>query len=346
MLHASYTRYILQFKTPSGTSRGVLTEKETFFIRIFDDNDPAILGVGECAVFRGLSADDVPEYENVLADVCWNIEKYRENFREKFNRFPSIICGLEMAFADLQNGGVRQPFPSNFTQGEDFIRINGLIWMGTKENMRQQIIEKIEKGFSCIKLKIGAIRFEEELELLKQIRKEFSRNEIELRIDANGAFAPEEALTKLEQLAQLDLHSIEQPIMSGKLDMMSNLCHTSPLPIALDEELIGHFAKEEKQQLLKKIRPQYIVLKPSLHDGFCGTQEWIDLANELQIGWWITSALESNIGLNAIAQWTYRQNNPLPQGLGIGQLYLNNVQPELILKGDRLFVKKDCLHDF
>jgi len=339
MLHASYTRYTLQFKSPSGTSRGVLTEKETLFIRIFDDNNPTVLGIGECAVFRGLSIDDVPEYENVLADICWNIEEYKENFHEKFNCFPSIICGLEMAFADLQNGGIRQPFPSDFTQGKDFIRINGLIWIGTKENMRQQIIEKIEKGFSCIKLKIGAIPFEEELELLKQIRKEFSSQEIELRVDANGAFTPEEALPKLEQLAQLNLHSIEQPIKAGKLDIMSNLCHNTPLPIALDEELIGHFTKEEKYQLLKEIRPQYIVLKPSLHGGFCGTQEWIDLAKELQTDWWITSALESNIGLNAIAQWTYRQNNPLPQGLGTGQLYLNNVPPTPDLRGERFFFR-------
>ena len=340
MLHASYSRYILQFKTPSGTSRGVLTEKETFFIRIFDDSNPTVLGIGECALFRGLSADDAPEYENVLADICWNIEKYKENFREKFNRFPSIVCGLEMAFSDLRNGGIRQPFPSDFTQGKDFIRINGLIWMGTKEDMRQQIIEKIEKGFSCIKLKIGAISFEEELELLKQIRKEFGRKEIELRVDANGAFSPEEALTKLEQLAPLDLHSIEQPIKAGQPEIMADLCRKTPLPIALDEELTGCFEKEEKEQLLKKIRPHYIVLKPSLHGGFCGTQEWIDLAQELQTGWWITSALESNIGLNAIAQWTYLLHPAMPQGLGTGQLYTNNMPLELILGGDRLFVGK------
>ena len=339
MLYASYTRHLLQFKTPSGTSRGILTEKETFFIRIFDDNHPTVLGIGECAVFRGLSADDMPEYENVLADACWNIEEYKENFREKFNRFPSIVCGLEMAFADLQNGGIRQPFPSDFTQGKDFIRINGLIWMGTKENMRQQIIEKIEKGFSCIKLKIGAIHFNEELDLLKYIRKEFSRKEIELRVDANGAFTPEEALAKLGQLAQLDLHSIEQPIKAGQPEIMAGLCRKTPLPIALDEELIGCFEKQEKHQLLKNIRPQYIVLKPSLHGSFCGTQEWIDLAEELQTDWWITSALESNIGLNAIAQWTYRQNNPLPQGLGTGQLYLNNVPPEPDLRGEKFFFR-------
>jgi L-alanine-DL-glutamate epimerase-like enolase superfamily enzyme len=316
-----------------------MTGKETFFIRIFDDCNPTVLGLGECAVFRGLSVDDVPEYENTLADICWNIEEYKEIFREKFNLFPSIICGFEMAFADLENGGIRQPFPSRFTQREGFIRINGLIWMGTKENMRQQIIEKIENGFSCIKLKIGAIHFEEELELLKQIRKEFSRHEIELRVDANGAFTPEEALTKLEQLAKLDLHSIEQPIKAGKLDIMSGLCRKTPLPIALDEELTGYVTKEEKRRLLEEVRPQYIVLKPSLHGGFCGSQEWIDLASEFGTGWWITSALESNVGLNAIAQWTYRLNNPLPQGLGTGQLYLNNVPPEPDLQADKLFFR-------
>ncbi len=341
MLHASYTRYNLRFKTPSGTSRGILTEKETFFVRLVDDNNPSSLGIGECALFRGLSSDDVPEYENVLADICWNIEEYKENFREKFKHFPSIICGLEMAFADLQNGGIRQPFPSVFTQGEDFIRINGLIWMGTKENMRQQVLEKIEKGFSCIKIKIGAIDFEEELDLLKYIRKEFGRKDIELRVDANGAFAPGEALTKLEQLAQLDLHSIEQPVKAGQPEIMSGLCRKTPLPIALDEELIGLVEREEKHQLLEEIRPQYIVLKPSLHGGFCGTQEWIDAAKEVKTDWWITSALESNIGLNAIAQWTYLLNNPLPQGLGTGQLYVNNVPPEPDLRGEKLFFRKE-----
>jgi len=338
MLHASYTRYILQFKAPSGTSRGILTERETFFVKIFDDTNPALSGAGECAVFRGLSADDIPGYENFLANVCLNIEEYKDNFREKLKHFPSIVCGLEMAFADLRNGGVRRPFPSVFSYGKDFIRINGLIWMGTKESMRQQIIEKIEEGFSCIKLKIGAIGFDEELELLKQIRKEFNQKTIELRVDANGAFAPEQALAKLSELAKLDLHSIEQPIRTGEHEIMADLCRKSPLPIALDEELTGCFEKQEKLRLLQKIRPQYIVLKPSLHGGFCGTQEWIDIAQELQIGWWITSALESNTGLNAIAQWTYLQNNNLPQGLGTGRLYINNVPPEPCLKGEKLYV--------
>ena len=340
MLHASYTRYLLQFKEPAGTSRGVLNEKETFFIRIFDDADPATLGVGECALFRGLSVDDVPEYETVLAKVCWNIEEYKDIFQEKLRHFPSIVCGLEMAFADLRQGGRRVPFPSVFSAGKEAIRINGLIWMGTKDEMHRQVMEKIETGFSCIKLKIGAIHFDEELDLLQFIRKEFSKEQIELRVDANGAFHPEEALSKIGRLAKLDLHSIEQPIKARQWETMADLCRQTPLPIALDEELIGIFEKEEKRRLLQEIRPQFIVIKPSLHGGFSGSQEWIDLAGETNTGWWITSALESNIGLNAIAQWTYTLQNPLPQGLGTGRLFLNNVSPEngkLFVKNGRLF---------
>jgi o-succinylbenzoate synthase len=337
MLYASYNKHILQFGKPAGTSRGILTEKETFFIRVTDESLPGTIGMGECALFRGLSMDDVPEYENVLADVCWHINDYKDNYREKLRNYPSILCGLEMAFADLLNGGIRRPFPSSFTSGEEYIRINGLIWMDKKEEMRNQVIEKIEAGFTCIKMKVGAIDFEEELELLRFIRREFSQQDIELRVDANGAFTVDEAREKLGKLEPLHIHSVEQPIKAGNWEAMSVLCMDSPVPVALDEELIGIVCPENKKRLIEEIKPQYIVLKPSLHGGFSGSQEWIQITEEQQTGWWITSALESNIGLNALAQWTYLLNNPLPQGLGTGRLFTNNVFPLLRQEGEKLF---------
>lgn len=336
MLHCSFTPFTLDFKTPSWTSRGVLTQKLTYIIRLMDADKPDKCALGEAALFKGLSADDVPEYEKVLADLCWNINDYKDTYKDKFKRYPSIVFGLETAFADLENGCLMRPFPSDFTQGKGDIKINGLIWVGPKEQMIAQVRSKIEAGFSCIKLKVGAHDFDQEVEMLRAIRSEFSRSDIELRVDANGAFSTEDALKKLDVLSKLDLHSIEQPIKAGIWSEMADLCKNTPLPIALDEELIGVFEKEDKIRLLQEIKPQFIVLKPSLHGAFCGTDEWISLANEQNIGWWITSALESNIGLNAIAQWTYRKGVAMPQGLGTGQLYLNNLPSFLCLNGDRL----------
>lgn len=336
MLHCSFTPFTLDFKTPSWTSRGVLTQKLTYIIRLMDADKPDKCALGEAALFKGLSADDVPEYEKVLADLCWNINDYKDTYKDKFKRYPSIVFGLESAFADLENGCLMRPFPSDFTQGKGDIKINGLIWVGPKEQMIAQVRSKIEAGFSCIKLKVGAHDFDQEVEMLRAIRSEFSRSDIELRVDANGAFSTEDALKKLDVLSKLDLHSIEQPIKAGNWSEMADLCKNTPLPIALDEELIGVFEKEDKIRLLQEIKPQFIVLKPSLHGAFCGTDEWISLANEQNIGWWITSALESNIGLNAIAQWTYRKGVAMPQGLGTGQLYLNNLPSFLCLNGDRL----------
>lgn len=313
-----------------------MTQKLTYIIRLMDADKPDKCALGEAALFKGLSADDVPEYEKVLADLCWNINDYKDTYKDKFKRYPSIVFGLETAFADLENGCLMHPFPSDFTQGKGDIKINGLIWVGPKEQMIAQVRSKIEAGFSCIKLKVGAHDFDQEVEMLRAIRSEFSRSDIELRVDANGAFSTEDALKKLDVLSKLDLHSIEQPIKAGNWSEMADLCKNTPLPIALDEELIGVFEKEDKIRLLQEIKPQFIVLKPSLHGAFCGTDEWISLANEQNIGWWITSALESNIGLNAIAQWTYRKGVAMPQGLGTGQLYLNNLPSFLCLNGDRL----------
>ena len=331
MIQATYQKYILNFKRPSGTSRGVLKTKETWFIILNDNNQK---GIGECGILRSLSVDDRPDYEEKLKWVCDNINLGLDILLIKTIEFPSIQFGLEQAFLSLKCKRPFDLFPSDFTNGKHSIPINGLVWMGDKSFMKSQIKEKLATGFSCIKMKIGAIDFETELDLLKSIRKEFSSKEIELRVDANGAFNPKNALGKLQKLSELEIHSIEQPIKQGQIEEMADLCRNTPLPIALDEELIGVFFKEKKQQLLEEINPQYIILKPSLIGGFKGSKEWIDLAEKQHISWWITSALESNVGLNAIAQWTYTLNSNMPQGLGTGGLYTNNFESPLeIQKG-------------
>ena len=315
-------KHILNFKRPSGTSRGVLTSKETFFL-VIEQGDKK--GIGECNLFRGLSADDVPNYEAKLQWVEQHLHLGEKALLEELKTFPSIQFGVEQAFRSVATPQWYELFPSNFTKGKDAIPINGLIWMGSPDFMKTQIKEKLAQGFRCIKMKIGAIDFEEEYRILKALRNEFSANDIEIRVDANGAFQANEALRYLERLATLQLHSIEQPIRAGQWEAMAELCEQTPLPIALDEELIGIFTREEKQRLLREIQPQYIILKPSLIGGYSGSEEWITLAETLGIGWWVTSALESNIGLNAIAQWTYTLRNPMPQGLGTGMLYTNNI---------------------
>ncbi len=320
-MKATYKKYILHFNRPSGTSRGVMTEKETWFI-VLEENGH--FGIGECGLLRGLSVDDRPDYEEKLQWVCENIHMGKEQLWDALMAFPSIQFGVEMAFLSLQSKTTFELFPSDFTNGKSNMLINGLVWMGDPDFMKTQIEEKLAQGFTCIKLKIGAIDFKKELELLRYIRQHFDANTIEIRVDANGAFISNEALDKLHQLAVFELHSIEQPIQINNIDLMTDLCNTTPLPIALDEELIGVFALSDKEALLKKIKPQYIILKPSLVGGFKGTLEWISIAKSLNIGWWITSALESNIGLNAIAQFTFTLQNPMPQGLGTGGLYTNN----------------------
>ena len=315
-------KHILNFKRPSGTSRGVLTSKETFFL-VIEQGDKK--GIGECNLFRGLSADDVPNYEAKLQWVEQHLHLGEKALLEELKTFPSIQFGVEQAFRSVAAPQWYELFPSNFTKGKDAIPINGLIWMGSPDSMKAQIKEKLAQGFRCIKMKIGAIDFEEEYRILKTLRNEFSANDIEIRVDANGAFQANEALRFLERLATLQLHSIEQPIRAGQWGAMAELCEQTPLPIALDEELIGVFTREEKQRLLREIQPQYIILKPSLIGGYRGSEEWITLAETLGIGWWVTSALESNIGLNAIAQWTYTLHSPMPQGLGTGMLYTNNI---------------------
>ncbi|OOB83957.1 o-succinylbenzoate synthase [Flavobacterium columnare] len=321
-MKATYIKHLLDFKRPAGTSRGVLNQKETWYLILEKDNKK---GIGECGVLHGLSVDDRPDYEEKLKWVCKNIHLGKDKLWTELLAFPSIQFGVEMAFQSLESSNPFELFPSKFTTGEDAIPINGLIWMGDKAFMKQQIEEKINQGFYCIKMKIGAIDFDQEYKLLKFIRSNFSNEQIELRVDANGAFDYTTVFDKLQKLSDLSIHSIEQPITKGQKKYMKDICSKSELPIALDEELIGVFSLKEKETLLLEIKPQYIILKPSFIGGFKGTDEWIQLAKKYNIGWWITSALESNIGLNAIAQYTFMKQNPMPQGLGTGSLYLNNI---------------------
>ncbi|MBC9797261.1 o-succinylbenzoate synthase [Sinomicrobium weinanense] len=332
-MKASYQKYTLQFKRPSGTSRGILTEKETWFILL---EDTGRTGIGECGILRGLSVDDRGGYEEKLKWACNNIHLGKEALYDALMEFPSIQFGIEQAFSSLKSRSSFILFPSRFTEGSKNISINGLVWMGDKAFMQRQIREKLEQGFRCIKMKIGAIDFGAELELLRSIREEFSPDDIEIRVDANGAFTPGNALEKLKKLSELSLHSIEQPIKQGQWEEMAVLCENSPLPIALDEELIGVFDFATKKELVNTIKPQYIILKPSLVGGFRGSKEWIQLAENCNTDWWITSALESNVGLNAIAQWTYTLNNTMPQGLGTGSLYTNNLDSPLKVKHGEL----------
>jgi O-succinylbenzoate synthase len=339
---ATYHKYILNFKRPSGTSRGVMTEKETWFIILEKDGKK---GIGECGILRSLSIDDRPDYEEKLKWTCASIHLGKDQLWEALMEFPSIQFGVEMAFQSLASETPFLLFPSSFTNGTKSIAINGLVWMGSATFMKQQIEEKLADGFRCVKLKIGAIDFEKELQLLRYIRQHFTPDQVEIRVDANGAFDLNEALFKLIQLSEFKLHSIEQPIRKNNTDSMAELCKVTPFPIALDEELIGVFTVAEKEDLLIKIKPQYIILKPSFVGGFRGTQEWISLAEKHNIGWWITSALESNIGLNAIAQWTFTLNNPMPQGLGTGALYTNNFDCPLQVSQGQLWYSSELNWD-
>ena len=333
-MKASYHKYNLQFKRPSGTSRGVMTEKETWFLVLKEEGKT---GIGECGILRGLSVDDRPDYEEKLKWTCTNIHLGKDQLWEALIEFPSIQFGVEMAFQSLHSETLFLLFPSEFTESVKSIQINGLVWMGEADYMKQQIEEKLAEGFTCIKLKIGAIDFDKELDLLRYIRQHFTSEQIEIRVDANGAFGLNEALDKINKLSDFQIHSIEQPIQKNNTDRMADLCKTTPIPIALDEELIGVFTVEYKERLLLKTRPQYIILKPSFIGGFRGTQEWISLAEKYHVGWWITSALESNIGLSAIAQWAFLKHNSMPHGLGTGGLYTNNFECPLVVSEGQLW---------
>lgn len=326
---------ILHFKQPAGTSRGTYTTRKVWYIYLSTTEYPERVGVGECAPLPKLSCDDLPDYEQILCNACRCLEQTGELDTEALRDYPSILFGLETALRHYETQSWAL-WDTPFSRGETGIPINGLIWMGDFDRMLQQIEVKMQSGYRCIKLKIGAINFEEELALLKHIRAHYSAREIELRVDANGAFSPIDAMEKLNRLAELELHSIEQPIRAGQWEEMARLTADTPLPIALDEELIGCNTPEGKQDLLTSVRPQYIILKPSLHGGISGGNEWIAEAEKQHVGWWINSALESNIGLNAIAQWCATFRNPLPQGLGTGLLFTDNIEMPLE-------IRKDCL---
>jgi len=330
----------LHFKQPAGTSRGVYTTRKIWLVHLSDGERT---GVGECAPLPDLSCDARPDYAKVLDKFCAEFCRWQDSqgdcpLCESLRPYPSMLFGLETALLNLQHGD--RLFDTAFSRSEVGIPINGLVWMGNYEEMLQRLEEKLEKGFRCVKLKIGAIDFEQELDLIKKIRERFSFHEVELRVDANGAFPYEEALYKLELLSQYNIHSIEQPIKAGQWAYMAELCRESPLPIALDEELIGVNDPEMKAHMLHIIKPRYIILKPSLHGGMMGCREWINIARDMGIGSWITSALESNIGLNAIAQFAsdvYGDHITMPQGLGTGQLFTDNIPMPLEIRGDQLW---------
>ena len=330
-MFTQYEKYILHFKQPSGTSRGILTTKETYFIKITHQQKT---GIGECSIFRGLSYDDIPEYEQKLRWLCQNIHQNLD-IKDKLKDFPSILFGLEQALLNLHFGKDIY-FPSLFTKGKSGIPINGLIWMGSGDFMKKQIQDKINQGFRCIKLKIG-VNWQTEKKIIQDLRNNFPKEILEIRVDANGAFDLPTAQRVLEDLAQLEVHSIEQPIKAKNHKDMTILCHNTPTPIALDEELIGIISTIQKEEILDQIKPQYIILKPSLIGGFSSCDEWINRAERRNIGWWITSALESNIGLNAIAQYTYTKQNPMPQGLGTGGLFTNNIPSDLVVIGEKIW---------
>lgn len=344
-MKARLLKHTFRFKRPAGTSRGVMEERTSYFLILESPEQEGVFGIGECAPLPGLSKETEQDIEMLYHEFVQG-GMGKESFIKRLRNVSSLQFAMETALADVSNGGKQIIFPSDFTQGKTDLTINGLIWMGEPDFMKEQIKEKLEAGFKCLKLKIGALDFDTELEILKDIRKEYDRDTLEIRVDANGAFDYETALDKLGKLAALHLHSIEQPIAAGHWSDMGKLCKETPLPIALDEELIGIVDQEKKNYLMEAIQPQYIILKPSLHGGITGCMEWIALADQTKTEWWVTSALESNIGLSAIAQFAAKMNVNMPQGLGTGNLYQENIPSPLVLKGDQLRYDPNLRFDF
>ncbi|MCR6641562.1 MAG: o-succinylbenzoate synthase [Sporocytophaga sp.] len=341
-LNCFWKKYILNFKFDAGTSRGVLKTHDVRYLIISNEKDYSTFGIGECAPLKGLSIDDRPDLDEKLEEVCRLISRKNsldecEEFLMYLQEWPSIRFALETALQDLKQGGERKLFNTDFTAGAKGIPINGLIWMGDFNFMERQLWEKLEQGFNCIKIKVGAIDFNKECNLLEKIRTKFSPEQIEIRLDANGAFTETDAESKLKQLSAFTIHSIEQPVKAGQIELMKHLCSLNIIPVALDEELIGVHTKDTKVELLQKIKPQYIILKPTLLGGFKQSIEWINAAGETMAGWWLTSALESNVGLNAVAQFAYTLNSPMPQGLGTGKLYHNNIDSPLVIQSGSLY---------
>lgn len=333
-MRLQFCPYMLKFREPAGTSRGVLTEKITCIMRLFDENAPHKYGIGEAAIFPGLSPEADDRFFYKLMELQANVRIGRPT---DLTKFPSLQFGFEQCIRDFSGGCQGIYFNSPFLLGSEPIEINGLVWMGNREEMLERLEQKLAAGFKCVKFKIGAIDWRSEVEMIEEVRRRYTPEQIEIRADANGAFSMDQALPRLKRLADLGVHSIEQPIAAGQPMLMQFLCQVSPLPIALDEELISKFTTEQKRDMLDAIHPQYIVIKPTLTGGYSGAEEWISLAKERNIGWWITSSLESNIGLNALAQWVATLHTEMPQGLGTGALFTNNFRSPLYLEGDKLY---------
>ena len=329
----SWIRHQLQFKTPGVTSRGVLNYKDSWLIQISKGDK---YGIGECSIIEGLSPESLEVVQNILEEIPQYLKQGKEFLLKRYSKSPAIQFAIEMAFSGFYSHHPLLHFDTKFTHHQQKIPINGLIWMGDVETMMTQLNQKVRLGFSCIKIKVGAIDFESECMLLEHIRKRFHSSDLTLRLDANGAFRPEEAMEKLSRLSEYNIHSIEQPIATGQWKEMAKLCINSPIPIALDEELIGINSKQTKVNLIKQIKPQYIIIKPSLVGGWQGADQWVSIAENNAIGWWATSALESNIGLNAIAQWVSTKQINRPQGLGTGLLFTNNIDTPLYLRGQNM----------
>jgi o-succinylbenzoate synthase len=355
-LQAELIKHVFAFNFRARTSRGVMQQRTSWFVKLWEESNPTVFGIGECAPLPGLSVDDRSDYESVLTETLQSIQL--KNYVPVSHGhalsipslknivpagFPSITFGLETALMDLANGGKRMIINNDFMAGRQ-LPINGLIWMADMDLMLQQIAIKVQEGYTCIKMKVGGLNFEKECDILHYVRKKYYRENLTVRLDANGAFKNDDCLLKLKELSKFDIHSIEQPIKPGQPDVMEEICAKSAIPVALDEELIGVEEYSKKEKLLDKIKPPYIILKPSLHGGLASCQEWIALAGQKSIGWWMTSALESNIGLNAICQFTASFPTTIPQGLGTGQLYEDNIPSPLLVRGGKIGV--NSLHEW
>ncbi|MCP4310237.1 MAG: o-succinylbenzoate synthase [Bacteroidetes bacterium] len=339
MVQAQYISRSLQFFRPAGTSRGVLNQKPCWYIKLIGKDGAS--GIGEVSFIPGLSIEDPDEMEIRLDHICKLISRGEMNPAQSLPSLPGIQFALETALKDLESGVQRILYPSDFTGGQAGIPTNGLIWMGDLDFMMEQIGVKIESGFRVLKLKVGALDFNQELEVLRRIRSEYGSEDLEIRLDANGAWSPDEAPGRLDSLAAFGIHSIEQPIAAGQAAAMAGLCRQQIISIALDEELIGITATDDRINLLEQVKPQYIILKPGLLGGVSEAEEWIRLVARQNTGWWVTSALESNIGLNAIAQWTAQLGVTMPQGLGTGSLFSNNIPSPLQMEGESLWYRSE-----
>lgn len=345
MIAARWIEHTLQPRFELGTSKGAINARTVWYLLAWDTERPEVVGIGEAALFPGHSKEFPADVKTKLIELCADTHDWQRRLTTDLVDVPSVRFAVEQCLRDLEVSGTKQLFPSPFLLGHQHIPINGLVWMGDKATMKQRIREQIEKGFTTVKMKIGAIGIDDELDLLRSVRKEFGPDDITLRVDANGAFGPRDAMNVLNRLADMQVHSIEQPVHAGLYELMAELCEHSPVPIALDEDLIGLNTRDAKVDLLDNVKPQYIVIKPSLVGGWAATQEWIDLAKARGIGWWITSALESSIGLNAIAQFTATLGVDMPQGLGTGSVYANNIASPLIAEHGMLRYRPEVAWD-